>query len=164
MAEETKKFLDEKADPVNHKLMAKYVALAVVILVILILCVLAWFTSKNEATASGINVQTFTDDGLQVSIKDSDNQWTTFADKQTYHSGFTATNPLPLVSGNGLNLFEPNYIKVAEYDTDYLDLDDLAANGLDVTWTDITSKTNKTTNNKSCYIEYKMKFRNTKPS
>lgn len=169
MAEE-KKFLNEEMEQSNHKLMVKYIALSVVIFVILILCVLAWFTSKSEAIARGINVHTITDDGLQVaieeSVKDADStvyqkKWTSFADKQTYHSGFTATNPLPLISGNGLQLFEPTYIKIAEHDTDLLDLDSL---GEAVNWTEVTSATNKTTKNKSCYIEYKMKFRNTKPS
>lgn len=169
MAEE-KKFLNEEMEKSNHKLMVKYIALSVVIFVILILCVLAWFTSKSEATARGINVQTITDDGLQVAIEESvkaadsteyQKKWTSFADIQTYHSGFTATNPLPLISGDGLNLFEPSYIKVAEHDTDLLDLDSL---GEAVNWAEVTSTVNQTTKNKSRYIEYKMKFRNTKPS
>ena len=53
MAVESNNFLDEKTEPVSHKLMAKYVALAAVIFVILILCVLAWFASRPEADARG---------------------------------------------------------------------------------------------------------------
>ncbi len=170
MAVESNNFLDEKTEPVSHKLMAKYVALAAVIFVILILCVLAWFASRPEADASGLSIKTSTDNGLQVAITDHDtdtgkgSKWTDYAYKWTYHSGFSAENPLPLISGDGLQFFEPTFIKVAEDPYEFLDLDELAQDGLDVTWTDVTDKKNESTGEKSDYIEYKMKFRNTKPS
>ena len=88
MAEETKKFLDEEMENSGHKLMAKYIALSVVILVILILCVLAWFTSKQKADASGINVQSVTGNGLQVAIEQNNGEWTPYKYEQTFETAF----------------------------------------------------------------------------
>ncbi|MGN0462585.1 MAG: hypothetical protein ACI4HZ_09090 [Ruminococcus sp.] len=173
MAEE-KKFLNEEMEQSNHKLMVKYIALSVVIFVILILCVLAWFTSKTEANASGLTIKATADNGLQVAITDHKvvtedgntvhkNEWTSFAYQQTYHSSFTSTNRLPLISGDGLQFFEPSFVKVAENYTDKLDIDVLDSAG-QVSWFDVTNVRNDITHEKAKYIEYKLKFRNDKKS
>lgn len=176
MAEE-KKFLNEEMEKSNHKLMVKYIALSVVIFVILILCVLAWFTSKTEANASGLTIKATADNGLQVAITDHKvvtengvtvhkNEWTPYAYQQTYHSAFTSSEPLPLISGNGLQFFEPNFIKVAENYYDKLDMDALeaeyASNGKSLPWKDVTNNINRVTHEKEKYIEYKLRFRNNK--
>lgn len=176
MAEE-KKFLNEEMEKSNHKLMVKYIALSVVIFVILILCVLAWFTSKTEANASGLTIKATADNGLQVAITDHKvvtegrntvhkNEWTSYAYQQTYHSAFTSSEPLPLISGNGLQFFEPNFIKVAENYYDKLDMDALeaeyASNGKSIHWKDVTEDKNLVTHEKEKYIEYKLRFRNDK--
>lgn len=173
MAEE-KKFLNEEMEKSNHKLMVKYIALSVVIFVILILCVLAWFTSKTEANASGLTIKATADNGLQVAITDHKvvteggntvhkNEWTSYAYQQTYHSSFTSTNRLPLISGDGLQFFEPSFVKVAEDYTDKLDIDVLDSAG-QVSWFDVTNVRNDITHEKAKYIEYKLKFRNDKKS
>ena len=154
MAEETKKFLDEEMENSGHKLMAKYIALSVVILVILILCVLAWFTSKQKADASGINVQSVTGNGLQVAIEQNNGEWTPYKYEQTFETAFNRKNPLPLISGNGLQFFEPSFVKVAENAYDSLDIDNIEE---PVSWQDVTPYKNRK------YIEYKLRFRNDKP-
>ncbi len=176
MAEE-KKFLNEEMEKSNHKLMVKYIALSVVIFVILILCVLAWFSSKQEANASGLTIKATADNGLQVAITDHKvvteggntvhkNEWTSYAYQQIYHSAFTSSEPLPLISGNGLQFFEPNFIKVAENYYDKLDMDALeaeyASNGKSIHWKDVTEDKNLVTHEKEKYIEYKLRFRNDK--
>lgn len=176
MAEE-KKFLNEEMEQSNHKLMVKYIALSVVIFVILILCVLAWFSSKQEANASGLTIKATADNGLQVAITDHmvvteggntvhKNEWTPYAYQQTYHSSFTSSEPLPLISGNGLQFFEPSFIKVAENYYDKLDMDALEeeyrSNGKSLPWKDVTKDINLVTHEKEKYIEYKLRFRNNK--
>ncbi|MDD6645748.1 MAG: hypothetical protein PUE67_06805 [Oscillospiraceae bacterium] len=179
MAEE-KKFLNEEMEKSNHKLMVKYIALSVVIFVILILCVLAWFSSKQEANASGLTIKATADNGLQVAITDHSvdiddngntvhsNSWTPYAYQQTYHSAFTSSEPLPLISGNGLQFFEPNFIKVAENYYDKLDMDALEDeykiknDGKSLPWKDVTNNINRVTHEKEKYIEYKLRFRNNK--
>ena len=173
MAEE-KKFLNEEMERSNHKLMVKYIALSVVIFVILILCVLAWFSSKQEANASGLTIKATADNGLQVAIterKPDPNDgnkykevWTPYKYQQVYDSKFTSSEPLPLISGNGLRFFEPNFVKVAEDYTDKFDIDQFESDGNKVDWVDVTGNTNIVTGNKSKYIEYKLKFRNDKVS
>lgn len=173
MAEE-KKFLNEEMEKSNHKLMVKYIALSVVIFVILILCVLAWFSSKQEANASGLTIKATADNGLQVAIterKPDPNDgnkykevWTPYKYQQVYDSKFTSSEPLPLISGNGLRFFEPNFVKVAEDYTDKFDIDQFESDGNKVDWVDVTGNTNIVTGNKSKYIEYKLKFRNDKVS
>ena len=171
MAEE-KKFLNEEMEKSNHKLMAKYIALSVVVFVILILCVLAWFTSKTDANASGLTIKATADNGLQVAITDHKvvteggntvhkNEWTPYAYQRTYHSSFTSTNRLPLISGDGLQFFEPSFVKVAEDYTDKLDIDTLDKAG-QVSWFDVTNIRNDITTEKAKYIEYKLRFRNDK--
>ena len=178
MAEE-KKFLNEEMEQSNHKLMVKYIALSVVIFVILILCVLAWFSSKQEANASGLTIKATADNGLQVAITDHKvvteggntvhkNEWTPYAYQQTYHSSFTSSEPLPLISGNGLQFFEPRFVKVAENYYDKLDMDALEEEyksnhkGETFPWKDVTEDINHVTHEKEKYIEYKLRFRNNK--
>lgn len=123
MKAQTKDFLNEAVEkPSNHRLMVKYIALAVVIFVILLLCVLAWFTSKTEATASGISVKTTGAQGLEVSLDGGKTYATDWGSEkgQQYWAGLDAYNVdktdssgntvgtlMNLLSGNGLNLYYP---------------------------------------------------------
>lgn len=125
MAEE-KKFLDETMEqPKNRKLVAKNVVLAFVVFVILLLCVLAWFSSRNEATASGLSVKTSGSSGLEVSL-DGGKRWgTSWSSKDTGEEGLLVSSALAkydstdsknggslmqLLSGNGRYLYYPKNV------------------------------------------------------
>lgn len=121
MAEE-KKFLDETMEqPKNRKLVAKNLVLAFVIFVILLLCVLAWFSSRNEATASGLSVKTSGSSGLEVSL-DGGRHWSTkwSSDRVEGEEGWRVSDELKkfassgslmqLLSGNGRDLFYPKNV------------------------------------------------------
>ncbi len=116
MADEAKKFLDaEMEKPKSKQLIIKNIALGFVVFVILLLCVLAWFTSQPTAEASGLTVKTEGDKGLEVSLDGgttwstqwgSDEGWT----KWDGLNKFSATNGgslMRLLSGNGQNLYYP---------------------------------------------------------
>jgi hypothetical protein len=120
---QTKDFFNEEVEkPSSHKLMVKYIALAVVIFVILLLCVLAWFASKTEATASGLSVKTTGAEGLEVSLDGGNTYATDWGSEEgqqywagldaynvdkTDSSGTTVGSLMNLLSGNGLNLYYP---------------------------------------------------------
>lgn len=116
MAEE-KKFLDETMEqPKNRKLVAKNVVLAFVVFVILLLCVLAWFSSRNEATASGLSVKTSSSSGLEVSLdggehwnskwsSDEEEGWQQSTELAKYVSN--GGSLMQLLSGNGRDLYYP---------------------------------------------------------
>ena len=153
MAEE-KKFLDETMEqPKNRKLVAKNVVLAFVVFVILLLCVLAWFTSRSEATASGLSVKTSGENGLEVSIRGtgSTDQWTDFDVSQTYNAGFS-NKPMPLISGDGINFFKPDYAVSKTISSDF-DIDSLD----NVSWQELDSN-----DIKDNFVEYQVRFRNSK--
>ncbi len=121
MAEE-KKFLDETMEqPKNRKLVAKNVVLAFVVFVILLLCVLAWFSSRNEATASGLSVKTSGSSGLEVSL-DGGRHWSTkwSSDGVEDEEGWQVSEELKkfasggslmqLLSGDGRDLYYPKNV------------------------------------------------------
>ena len=130
MAEE-KKFLDETMEqPKNRKLVAKNIVLAFVVFVILLLCVLAWFTSRSDATASGLSVKTSGESGLEVSL-DGGKHWDTKWDsrgvtgwrKSDILAKYDSTNGgslMQLLSGNGQNLY---YTKSVDANGDVKDSD-----------------------------------------
>ncbi|MGN0477680.1 MAG: hypothetical protein ACI4HM_10145, partial [Ruminococcus sp.] len=118
MAEE-KKFLDETIEqPKNRKLVAKNIVLAFVVFVILLLCVLAWFSSRNDANASGLSVKTSSGSGLEVSL-DGGQHWSTkwSSDEVEDEEGWQVSEELKkfasggslmqLLSGNGRDLYYP---------------------------------------------------------
>lgn len=126
MAEE-KKFLDETMEqPKNRKLVAKNVVLAFVVFVILLLCVLAWFSSRNEATASGLSVKTSSASGLEVSLDGGDHWSTKWSSKKvTDEEGWEVSSALAkydskditnggslmqLLSGDGSSLYYPKNV------------------------------------------------------
>ena len=131
MAEE-KKFLDETMEqPKNRKLVAKNIVLAFVVFVILLLCVLAWFSAKNDATASGLSVKTSGSSGLEVSL-DGGKNWSTkwSSDEVKDEEGWQVSKELKkfasggslmqLLSGNGQDLY---YTKSVDANGDVKDSD-----------------------------------------
>ena len=130
MAEE-KKFLDETMEqPKNRKLVAKNVVLAFVVFVILLLCVLAWFTSRSDASASGLSVKTSGSSGLEVSL-DGGKHWSTkWASREVTGwrksdilAKYDSTNGgslMQLLSGNGQDLY---YTKSVDADGNVEDKD-----------------------------------------
>lgn len=131
MAEE-KKFLDETMEqPKNRKLVAKNIVLAFVVFVILLLCVLAWFTSRSDATASGLSVKTSGESGLEVSL-DGGQHWSAkwSSDEVEGEEGWQISDELKkfasggslmqLLSGNGKDLY---YTKSVDANGDAKDSD-----------------------------------------
>ena len=133
MAEE-KKFLDETMEqPKNRKLVAKNIVLAFVVFVILLLCVLAWFSAKNDATASGLSVKTSSSSGLEVSLDGGQTWGTSWSSKDVEGSlwskalaKYDSTDSenggslMQLLSGNGRRLF---YTKSVDADGNVEDKD-----------------------------------------
>ena len=134
MAEE-KKFLDETMEqPKNRKLVAKNIVLAFVVFVILLLCVLAWFSSRSDATASGLSVKTSGESGLEVSLDGGKHWGTSWSSKQGVNGSIfspalakydstAAKNGgslMQLLSGNGQDLY---YTKSVDADGNVEDKD-----------------------------------------
>lgn len=129
MAEE-KKFLDETMEqPKNRKLVAKNVVLAFVVFVILLLCVLAWFTSRSDASASGLSVKTSGENGLEVSLdggqtwgtkwsSDNEDGWLQSDALAKYVSN--GGSLMQLLSGDGQDLY---YTKSVDANGDVQDSD-----------------------------------------
>ncbi|MGN1131449.1 MAG: hypothetical protein ACI4RL_00980 [Ruminococcus sp.] len=130
MAEE-KKFLDETMEqPKNKKLVVKNVVLAFVIFVILLLCVLAWFTSRSDASASGLSLKTSGENGLEVSL-DGGKTWSTKwssrveegyvkSDSLAKYDSTNGGSLMQLLSGNGQDLY---YTKSVDANGDVNDSD-----------------------------------------
>ena len=134
MAEE-KKFLDETMEqPKNRKLVAKNIVLAFVVFVILLLCVLAWFSSRSDATASGLSVKTSGESGLEVSLDGGKHWGTSWSSKQGVNGSifspalakYDSTDAknggslMQLLSGNGQDLY---YTKSVDADGNVEDKD-----------------------------------------
>ena len=134
MAEE-KKFLDETMEqPKNRKLVAKNVVLAFVVFVILLLCVLAWFSSRSDASASGLSVKTSGESGLEVSLDGGKHWGTSWSSKQGVNGSifspalakYDSTDAknggslMQLLSGNGQDLY---YTKSVDADGNVEDKD-----------------------------------------
>ena len=134
MAEE-KKFLDETMEqPKNRKLVAKNIVLAFVVFVILLLCVLAWFSSRSDASASGLSVKTSGESGLEVSLDGGKHWGTSWSSKQGVNGSifspalakYDSTDAknggslMQLLSGNGQDLY---YTKSVDADGNVEDKD-----------------------------------------
>lgn len=130
MAEE-KKFLEETMEqPKNRKLVAKNVVLAFVVFVILLLCVLAWFTSRSDASASGLSLKTSGENGLEVSLDGGQHWDTKWASREVTGwrksdilAKYDSTNGgslMQLLSGNGQDLY---YTKSVDADGNVEDKD-----------------------------------------
>lgn len=130
MAEE-KKFLEETMEqPKNRKLVAKNVVLAFVVFVILLLCVLAWFTSRSDASASGLSLKTSGENGLEVSLDGGQHWDTKWASREVTGwrksdilAKYDSTNGgslMQLLSGNGQDLY---YTKSVDANGDVKDSD-----------------------------------------
>lgn len=113
--------MEDITKPISRKtgsLITKNLIILIVLVVVCILLIWAWFTSRQDADASGINIKSSAD-GVQVS-------W----DKENWYNDLTALNesdivegitgmaknisgkngvpePLNLITGNGLKFFEP---------------------------------------------------------